>query len=97
MEDYYCEICDKQIDIESKSKLLASKSHIEKSKCDRIVLSFKDVDIDEKDEVYSLYISEHKKKHVYCKIKCQYKVIFDNGQHTDYITARVFDNRTKIG
>ena len=67
MEDYYCEIWDKHINIESKSKLLAPKSHIEKSKCDRIVLSFKVVDIDEKDEVYSLYLTEHKKNMVIAK------------------------------
>ena len=32
----------------------------------------------------------------YCKVKCQKTLIFDSGQHTENITARIFDNRTRI-
>ena len=53
--DFCCEICDKHIIINRKSKYLKSKSHIKVSKCDRIILSLKDVDIGEIDEVYSVY------------------------------------------
>ena len=51
MEDYYCEIRDKHIKNKSESKNLKSKSHIEKSNCDHIIHSLKDVNIDEIVEV----------------------------------------------
>ena len=55
INDYCCEICDKNIKIKRKSKYLKSKSHIEVSECDHIILSLKDADIGEIDEVYSVY------------------------------------------
>ena len=55
MYDFYCEICDKHINIKRKSKHIKSKSHIEVRKCDHIILSLKDVDIGEINEVYSVY------------------------------------------
>ena len=27
---------------------------------------------------------------------CQFKLVFDSGQHTEYITAGIFVNRTRI-
>ena len=62
MEECSCEICTKHFIIKSKSKHLKSKSHIEKSKCDHIILSLKDVDIDEIDEAYNSYMIESNKK-----------------------------------
>ena len=62
MEEYYCEICDKHITIKSKSKHLKSKSHIDKSECDHIILPLNNMDIDEADELYNLYLIKHSKK-----------------------------------
>ena len=95
-EDYFCEICDEHINIKSKSKHIKSKSQKEISKCDYFIHSLKDVDFDGIDQAYSLYMIEHNKKYEYCKINCQFKLVFDDGQHTEYITARLFDNRTRI-
>ena len=38
---------------------------------------------------------EHKKND-YCKIMCQFSLIFVGEQHSEYITARFFDNRTRL-
>ena len=96
MEIFYCEICNQHIKNKSKSKHLKSKSRIEVIKSDHIILSSKDVYIDETDEAYSLYMIEHNKKYDFCKVKCQYNLVFDDGQHTEFITARLFDKRTRI-
>ena len=53
------------------------------------------MDIDEIDEDYSLLMIEHN-KYDYCKVKCQFKLVFDGEKHTEYITARSFDKRTEI-
>ena len=82
MQDFHCEICDKNINIKSKSKHLKSKTHIEIRKCDHIILSSKDMDIDEIDEDYTLYMIEHN-KYDYCKVKCQFKLVFEGEQHTE--------------
>ena len=62
MEEYFCEICDKHINIKSKSKHLKSKTDIETSKCDHTILPLKKVNFDEVDELYTLYLIKHSKK-----------------------------------
>ena len=54
------------------------------------------MDTDEIDEGYSLHMAEYNKKFYYCKVMCQFKLVFDSGQHSEYITAGIFDNRTRI-
>ena len=83
MEDYFCEICNKHNKNKSRSEHLKSKSHIEISNCHQNILSLKDVDIDEIDETYSLYMIEHNKKYGYNKVKCQFKLVFDGGQQNE--------------
>ena len=96
MEEYYCEICDEHVYIKSKSKHLNSKSHIEISKCDHIILSLEDVDIDEIDETYSLYMIDLNEKFDFFKVKGEFKIVSDGEQRTEFINARSFDNRTRI-
>ena len=60
--DFYCEICDKHICTKNKSKHFKSKSHTDMSKCDHIIFSFKDLNFDEIDEIYNLFLIEHGKK-----------------------------------
>ena len=37
-----------------------------------------------------------KKKNGYCEVNCQYNLVFDDGQHAEYIIDRLFDRRTSI-
>ena len=85
MIDYYCEICDKHICSESKSKHFKSKSHIDTSKCDHIIFSFKDLNIDEIDEIYNLCLIEHDKKYDFYKLKVIFKLLFDSNIFSKYI------------
>ena len=57
---YYCNIC--LLDIKKKSKYshLKSKAHKEFEKYKHILSSFKDVNIEDVDEILFLYVKEYK-------------------------------------
>ena len=59
---YYSEVCDKYIKPKSKYKVFKSNFHKELDKCKHILLSLKDIDIDNVDGAFCLYIIEHSKK-----------------------------------
>ena len=60
--DYYCDLGPKHIKPNSNYKHFKSKSHEEFDKCKDVLLSLKDIDINEVDEAFYLYIIEHNKK-----------------------------------
>ena len=60
--DYNCEICLKKITAKSNYKHFKSKSHQKFDKCKHIILSHKNIHINNIDEALYLYIIEHNKK-----------------------------------
>ena len=54
----------KKIKAKSKYKLLKSNFHQEFNKCKHIILSYKEIDINDVDETFDLCIIEHNKKFV---------------------------------
>ena len=50
--DYYCEVCLKNFKTKNKHKYFKSKSHIEFDKCKHVILSHKDIDINDVDEAF---------------------------------------------
>ena len=92
--DYYCAICDKHIN--SRSKHFKSKSHIVLGKCDCIILPLKNIDFNEVDELYNLYLIEHNKKYYFYVIRCRYNLVFNNGQCFRCVTAKLTNNRAPI-
>ena len=56
---YYCEVCFKYTNHKSKYMHFKSKSHKEFDKCEHIQLSLKDIDINNVDEAFYIYIIEH--------------------------------------
>ena len=83
----------KYIKPKSKYKRFKSNFHGELDKCKYIFLSLKDIDINEVDEAYQLYIIEHNKKFDYFRLKCQFKLVFDAYQFCPYVTCKLFDNK----
>ena len=75
--DYYCDVCDKHIKPRSKYKHFKSKSHEEFDRCKLILLSLKDININDVDEAFYLYIIERNKKFHYYLVKCQFKLVFN--------------------
>ena len=59
---YHCGICLKEFKKTSKYSHLKSNSHKEFDKYKHIILSFKNVDIKDVDEILYLYMKDHKKK-----------------------------------
>ena len=93
---YYCEICLRDIKKKSKCSHLNSKSHKEFEKYNHIILSVKNVDIKDVDEILYLYMIEHNKKFYHCLLKGQFKLIFINNQYCKYILTSMIDNRTCV-
>ena len=94
--DYYCEVCLRHIKPKNKYKPFKSKSHIEFNKCKHILLSLKDIDIENVDEAFYLYIIEHIKSFDYYLIKCEFKLVFNGYQYCPYAISNVSDNQTTI-
>ena len=59
--DYYCDVRLENIKHRSKYKDFKSKSQEEFDKCNHILLSLRDVDINHINEAFDLYIIKHNK------------------------------------
>ena len=60
---YYCNICLRDIKKKSKYSHLKSKCHKEVEKYKHIILSFKNVDMKDVDEISYLYVKDYNKKY----------------------------------
>ena len=61
-----------------------------------IILSPKDIDINDVDEAFYLYIIDHNKKFDYYFVKCQFKIVFNDYQYCPYVTSKLSDLKTLI-
>ena len=94
--EYFCEVCPENIEIKIKYKHFKSKSHQEFNKCKQIILSHKNIDINDMDEAFYLYIIEHKKKFEYYRVKCEFKLVFNDDKFCSCIASKLSDNITLI-
>ena len=92
---YYCKLC--LLDIKKKSKYthLKSKAHKEFEKYKHIILSFKNVDIKDVDEILFLYVKEYTKKDIHYFPKGQFKLVF-NDQDCKNLMTDMIDNTTNL-
>ena len=60
--EYYCEVCDNYIKAKSKYKHFESNIHEEINKSKHILLSLRDININDIDKTFYLYIIQHNKK-----------------------------------
>ena len=93
---YYCEICLKDIKKKNKHSHLKSKSHKEFEKYKQIILSLKNVDTKDVDELLYLYMKDHNKKFNHYLIKGEMKLICKNNQDFKYIGTGMIDNETFV-
>ena len=75
---YYCKICLLDIKKKSKHSHLKLKSHKEFEKYKHIILSLKNVDIKDVDEILFLYKKDHNKKFTQYLLKGQFKIAFND-------------------
>ena len=92
---YHCNIC--LLDIKKKSKYshMKSKSHKEFEKYKHIILSLKNVDIKDVDEILYLYMKDYNKKYNQYFLKGQFKLVFNN-QDCKYLMTDMINNTTNI-
>ena len=92
---YYCNICLRDIKKESKYSHLNSKSHKEFEKYKHIILSLKNVDKKDVDEILYLYMIDNNKKFKHSLIKGEFKLVFNN-QNCKYLITGMINNTTNI-
>ena len=93
---YYCTICFLDIKKKSKYSHLKSKSHKEFEKYKHIILSLKNIDIKDVDEIFYLYMIDHNKKFHHCPLKGRFKLAVNNNQDCKCILTSLIDNRTCV-
>ena len=92
---YYCDICLRDIKKKIQHSHLKSKSHKWFEKYKHIILSLKNVDIKDVDELLYLYVKDHNKKFHQYLLKGQFKLVFNNNQDCKYLITGVINNTTK--
>ena len=92
---YYCNICLRDIKKKSKNSHLKSKSHKEFEKFKHIILSFKNIDIKDVDEILYLYMKYYNKKNNQYLLKGQFKLVFIN-QNCKYLMTDMINNTAKV-
>ena len=75
--DYYCNVCDGIIKIESKNKLLQSLTHNEFEKCIRKKHTNENLDFFDIDRIFNDYITNHNKKFVLYLVEYDFKLVFE--------------------
>ena len=92
---YYCDICLTDVKKRRKNSHLKSKSHEKFEKYKHIILSFKNIDIKDVDEILCLYMKDYNEKHTQYLLKGQFKLVFNN-QDCKYLMTDMINNTTKI-
>ena len=93
---YYCDICLRNIKKKSKYSHLKSKHHKEVEKYKHIILSLKNIDLKDVDELLYSYTKDHDKKFNHYVLKGQFKLVFNNDQDCKNIVTGMIDDRTFI-
>ena len=92
---YYCNICLRDINKKSEYSHLKSKSHKEFEKYKQIILSLKNVDIKDVDEILYLYMKDYNKKYTQYLSKGQFKLVFNN-EGCKYLMTNMINNTTNV-
>ena len=93
---YYCETCLRIIKKKSKNSHLKSESNKEFEKYKHIILSLKNVDIKDVDEILFLYMKDHNKNFNQYLLKGQFKLVSNNNQDCKYLMTDMINNTTNI-
>ena len=74
--DYYCDVCDKTIENQSKNKHLKSLTHNEFEKCTRTKHAFQRLNFSEIDDIFNEYVTNHKRKLETNLVKCDFNLVY---------------------
>ena len=91
----YCNICLRDIKKKSKYSHLRSRSHKKFEKYKHIILSFKNIDIKDVDEIIYLYMKDYNKKYNQYLLKGQFKLVFNN-KDCKYLMTNMINNTRSV-
>ena len=94
--NYFCETCLGDVKRKSKYSHLKSKSHKEYGKYKHLILSLRNVDIKDADEILYLNMIDHYKKINHYLIKSQCKLVFNDNQDCNYLITGMINITTNI-
>ena len=92
---YYCNICLRDMK-KKKNSHRKSKSHKAFEEYIHIVLSLKNIDKKDIDEILYLHMLDYNKKYNHYLLKGQFKLVFNNNQDSKYLLTDMIDNLTNI-
>ena len=92
---YYCDICLKDVKKTSKFSHLKSESHKNFEKNKPVILSLKNVDLKDVDEILYFYMKDHNEKFNHYLLKARFKLVFNDNQDCKYVRTCMIDNRKK--
>ena len=93
---YSCVICLRDNKKKIKKSHLKSKSHKEVEKHKHIILSLRNVDLKDVDEIFYSYIKDHNKEFNHYLLKGEFKLVINNNQDCKYILTGMIDNRAFV-
>ena len=92
---YYCNICLFDIKKKSKYSHLKSKNHKEFEKYKHKIISFKNVNIKDVDEILFFHVKDYNKKYIHYFLKGQFKLVF-NDQDCKYLLTDMTNITTNV-
>ena len=94
--DYYCDVCDKFIKTKSKYKQFKSNIHKEFDLCKHMELNIENLDINNLDEVFYVYIFQLNKQYDHYLNKCHFILVFNDNEYSTWVKSNFFINKTLI-
>ena len=93
---YYCDVYTISKKQKNKYKHFKSNRLKEFDKQKLKISSSRDINVNDVDDAFCLYIIEYNKKHDYYLIKCEFNLVFNDNFYKKYLTSQIFDNETMI-
>ena len=92
--NYFCEICDKTIQLKSKNIHLKSLTHIHFEKCNQKTHTIGNPDFFDIDKIFIDFITNHNKKFDLYPVICDFLLVFNN--FTPQLKPDFYHNATII-
>ena len=92
--DYYCDVCDKFINPNSKYRLLKSSTHKEYDRFEHLELTIKNPNIINVDEVFYAYFMQLIKQYDHYIFKCHFNLVFNDNQNSTWSRSNLFNKKT---
>ena len=91
---YFCNVCDKTIQLKLKSRHFKSNVHKDFDRCKNKKLTAENSNINDIDEIICAYIIEHNRNYYFYLMKSDFKLVFNDNQCCPNVTSELYNNKT---